>query len=433
VAFSAAWPGRAPVPRAAVLDAHGRRGWEGADSWVESLELSAFGVSPSAALPRPRPARDARSSVASDTGDEPAPPPVPAAPPPALSEEATAEDEAATKAVLRRFAGPLQAVFLFAAWRAIGSSNTAADWGAPLLPGTSFRNLIADVKGTTERVKANEVDAAFAAAASGEGLNAADADAALSLRGFAAALCHVAAARGAAGEAGEAVEAPTAPASAPLATALERLLRRHVCADGATRLARAVQAATPDGAGGDVDTTMARRANALTALHRALRRTRAPGPRSPGSGGPGLRLGCLVAALRGAGIAGPGAAPDAASGPVPLLPLACAALGALQGAAGADVAAYKAVPLPLALPPAAFRAVLLALAGARAARPRGAPLHEALDDVTGELCKAARLPDTGKRPKEVLVAPPPPPPPAAEAEAAAPADAAPADAPAPQA
>jgi hypothetical protein len=197
-------------------------------------------------------------------------------------------------------------------------------------------------------------------------------------QGFFAALCHVAAARAAAGHAGVALTAPTpatAPKDAPLAGALEKLLVRHVCAQGATRVARAVQAATPDlhaaGAAEDVAAILKVRASDVAELLHALRRTRPACPHT----GAALELSCLVTALRGFRLLG-GDAPAA----VPLLPLACAVLG-LHHAGSNDVLKYKAVPLPLALTHKQLEGVLVAMAAMRAAKGKPSALPDALADT----------------------------------------------------
>jgi hypothetical protein len=197
-------------------------------------------------------------------------------------------------------------------------------------------------------------------------------------QGFFAALCHVAAARSAAGDGGAPISAaasPMAPKDATLATALEKLLVHHVCAQGVTRVGRAVQAATPDLAAAGVTEDVAailkvRTADVAELLH-ALRRTRPACPHT----GAALELSCLIAALRGFGLLG-GDAPTA----VPLLPLACAALG-VHHAGSSDVPKYTVVPLPLALTHKRLESMLVAMAAMRAAKGKPTALPDALADT----------------------------------------------------
>jgi hypothetical protein len=204
-AFTLPWAGRAAPPPTPCVDESGARVWPAQDAWLATLDLSSHGVDARlVALARsrapPPPAADG-DAAAGEHGDakaaEAEAPHADAdadaqADAHAGAEEASAddypmahamiaaenafpveEDLASCAAVLRRYAGPLQAVFLYAIFSAPAAAAAATsaaselDWSK--LSGDAFRNLLLDAKAVTERVRGAEVDAAFAAAAAAGG------------------------------------------------------------------------------------------------------------------------------------------------------------------------------------------------------------------------------------------------------------------------
>jgi len=262
-----------------------------------------------------------------------------------------ATDVQAVRSLLRKYAGGLTAVFLYAS----GNADVAQGWdNGAALKQSSFRNALQDAKLVGDKLKLDDVDACYARGAAAAGLQPGSER--LSLLGFACALICVASTRAARGDGGPAV-APSAVHGHTLAMALEKLLVNSLFSLLGVRISRAIDLMTfkPDGDGAAAAVQSARRPQ-LHTLMQHIPRWR------PASEHPQVALSCLAAFLARSD------APAVAANSK----LTLAALGALQRNA-ASVSAFAAMRLPLSMGIEALEALLLALAVMRSAETGGTP------------------------------------------------------------